>query len=396
MQDLRIATLSLAALLAAAACGSSREAGAAGATVTVPSGGPGGGVLTLSVDTCTPCHGDRSRSTAGADALVQLAPPRAPSGDPADPAIGAHLAHLTDGPLARAVACSSCHFVPSSPTGHRAPTVSFSGLAATSWPGAPAIAPSYAAGSCSATYCHGAFPNGAAANVPRWDGAPAQCGSCHAIPPTTVSQGGTHPDVEPANCARCHPGYTATTVDASLHVNGAVDTAFTCTSCHGDASRAGTDAGSPPVALAPAPPTDSRGASSGAAVGAHLRHLVAPIFSRPVNCEECHGVIPTSADHADGTVQVTFGALANTGGAAPTWNPATVTCASTYCHGSFTNGNGANPISWTTGSAACGTCHGFPPGGTHVNRLDCDSCHPPRVNGLPDSATHVNGVVDVH
>lgn len=395
MQGVRFATLSLAALAAAAGCGSSRDVGASGATVTVPAGGPGGGAVTLTVGACTSCHGDPGRSTAGADALVQLAPPRVPGGNPADPAIGAHLAHLTDGPLARAVACASCHIVPSSPGSHRAPAVYFSGLAATTWPGAPAIAPSYAAGSCSATYCHGAFPNGAAANAPSWSGAAPRCGSCHTIPPTMASQGGTHPDVEPAGCARCHPGYTAASVDPALHVNGKVDTGFTCSSCHGDASRPGTDAGSPPVALAAAPPTDSSGAQSSAAVGAHLRHLVAPLFSRPVNCEACHSV-PTSMDHADGTVQVVFGSLATAGGARPTWTPATVTCASTYCHGNFTNGNGANPISWTTGSAACGTCHGFPPLGTHVNRADCDSCHPARTSGLPDPATHLNGVVDLH
>jgi predicted CxxxxCH...CXXCH cytochrome family protein len=396
MQHVRIATLSLAALLAAAGCGSSRESGPAPATVTVPAGGPAGGAVTLVVDACTPCHGDPGRPTTGADALVQAAPPRAPGGDPADPVIGAHLAHLTDGPLARAVACASCHVVPASPASHGAQVVVFSGRATTGG-AAPTWTP--ATLTCSSTYCHGAFPGGAGANAVQWSGAAPQCGSCHLVPPTATSTGHVHPQY--TDCGACHPGYTSSSVATDTHVDGRIDVTLTCTSCHGDPARAGrTDAGTPPQALAPAPPKDSTGATSSAAVGAHLRHLVNPRFSRPVNCEECHfGAIPTSADHADGTVQVAFGPLSKTifptdtrAPFEPTWNGAS--CSTSYCHGNFKNGAGDNPISWATGSAACGTCHGFPPGGTHANIADCSLCHPPFLNGLPDPAFHLNGVVN--
>jgi predicted CxxxxCH...CXXCH cytochrome family protein len=392
MQHVRIATLSLAALLAAAGCGSSRESGPAPATVTVPAGGPAGGVVTLVVDACTPCHGDPGRPAAGADALVQAAPPRAPTGDPADPVIGAHLAHLTDGPLAGAVACASCHIVPAGPASHRAPTeeiVVFSGVATTGG-AAPTWAP--ATLTCSSTYCHGSFPGGSGANAVQWSGGPAQaqCGSCHGVPPTATSVG---PHPQNFDCGACHPGYTSSSPVLATHVDGTIQlVTLTCTTCHGDPARPGTDGASPPQALAPAPPKDATGATSSAAVGAHLRHLVNPLFSKPVNCEECHfAVIPTSMDHANGTVQVAFGPLATHGGAAPSWAPATLTCSSTYCHGSFTNGAAATPL-WT-GTAGCGTCHGFPPGGTHPNNTACGSCHP-LPGGLPDPARHVNGTID--
>lgn len=390
MQHARIATLSLAALFAVAGCGTSRESGPAPATVTVPAGGATGGSVTLVVGACTPCHGDPGRATAGADALVQAAPPRAPTGNPADPAIGAHLAHLTDGPLARAVACASCHIVPPGPGAHQAPTVFFSGLATTGG-AAPTWAP--ATVTCSSTYCHGAFPGGTGANAQQWSGAPVQCGSCHPIPPTTTRTGAAHPQND--NCGACHSGYTSTSVVVATHVDGTIQpVTLTCTSCHGDPARGGTDTATPPQALAPAPPKDSNGATSSPAVGAHLRHLVNPLFSRPVNCEECHfAVIPTSTDHSNGTVDVAFGPLATHGGAAPTWAPATITCSSTYCHGNFTNGAGANPVAWT-GTAPCGSCHGFPPGGTHPNNTNCGACHPPLSSGFPDATRHLNGVVD--
>jgi predicted CxxxxCH...CXXCH cytochrome family protein len=403
MQQVRIATLAFAAALVGAGCSSTREEGeaATAVTVTVPAGGSGGQV-TISVASCTSCHGDSARSAAGADPLVQIAPPRAPSGDPADPAIGAHQAHLVDNALSKAVACSSCHVVPASPAAHRGPVVTFSGLALSgAWSGAPA-APSFAGGSCSATYCHGAFPGGDAANAPQWTGAPAQCGSCHAIPPAVTASGSAHPQNQ--QCGACHAGYTSSTVAAATHVDGSLQiSTLSCTSCHGDAARPGTDSAG--QALAPAPPTDSTGATTSAAVGAHLRHLVSPLFSQPVACGECHGgAIPADAPanmaHADGVVQVAFGTLAATGGVAPAWAPATVTCSSTYCHGNFPGGAGANPIAWNAGSAAaaCGTCHGFPPAdAAHTPpNLTCDQCHPARTNGLPDAATHLNGVIDSH
>jgi predicted CxxxxCH...CXXCH cytochrome family protein len=403
MQNLRIATLAIAAVLVGAGCGSAKEAGGKTATVTIPGAGPGGADLTVTVAACTGCHGDLGRSTANADPLVQIAPPVAPSGNAADPAIGAHLAHLTDGPLAKALPCSSCHVVPASAGAHQQPVVVFSGLATTSLPGSPTTVPSFAGGSCSATYCHGRFPNGEAANAPAWTGAPAQCGSCHGVPPTPTAAGHYHP--QNPDCNACHAGYSATAVVAATHVDGAVQlVGLTCTTCHGDPNRAGNDAGTPPQALAPAPPLDSTG-QSGAAVGAHLIHLVSPAFSKPVNCEECHnGAIPTSMAHADGTVQVVFGPIAKTilpADFRPPFTPSFdgTSCSTSYCHGNFSNGAGANPIVWTsTGTAACGSCHGLPPTGTHpvVTGLACDVCHPmSAANPVnPDPTKHVNGVID--
>src|SRR6185369_8691525 len=87
--------------------------------------------------------------------------------------------------------------------------------------------------------------------------------------------------------------------------------------------------------------------------------------SKPVACSECH-VVPTSTSHSDGLATVTFGAMAAKNGA-PAWNTTALTCASTYCHGNFTNGNGtaATPAWTAAGALACNACHGVPPGGTH-------------------------------
>jgi hypothetical protein len=44
------------------------------------------------------------------------------------------------------------------------------------------------------------------------------CTSCHGAPPST----GEHrrDDHEERSCGDCHPGYTTTSADATLHVNG--------------------------------------------------------------------------------------------------------------------------------------------------------------------------------
>lgn len=58
-------------------------------------------------------------------------------------------------------------------------------------------------------------------------GAPLACGSCHAIPPPA-------PHAASMSCGSCHEGYSPTAVNAGLHQNGAVDVLpQSCTSCHG-------------------------------------------------------------------------------------------------------------------------------------------------------------------
>ncbi len=103
----------------------------------------------------------------------------------------------------------------------------------------------------------------------------------------------------------------------------------------------------------------------------------------------------------------------------PAYNPATLTCANVYCHGTwqlkksgslypemFTDsvmvGTLANDPVWTGGGALeapCGSCHGLPPTGHRQQALgECVNCHLGIVNGngqIVNHALHVNGKANV-
>lgn len=123
-----------------------------------------------------------------------------------------------------------------------------------------------------------------------------------------------------------------------------------CTSCHGDATSA-----APPNALGDLVSPTQRG------VGVHRAHLDGAKLGRPVACQECH-VVPSTTDapgHIDTPwpAEVTWGPVTRAGTSTPTWDPATLTCAGTWCHGADT------PV-WTAidgVASACGTCHALPP-----------------------------------
>ncbi|MEI6226755.1 MAG: CxxxxCH/CxxCH domain-containing protein, partial [Deltaproteobacteria bacterium] len=104
-----------------------------------------------------------------------------------DRAVGAHQLHLQDGALRPAIACSECHEVPSS-SSHSNGTVDLTfGTLATKG----GATPTWNGSSCSASYCHGGFTGGNAANAPVWTQARASaCGTCHGLPPAAP-----HPDV---------------------------------------------------------------------------------------------------------------------------------------------------------------------------------------------------------
>ncbi len=384
--------LAAAGLLALAACNAARN------------DAPGAGSAAATDDACTRCHGTSGSGNA--------APPRSVRGATAttDVGVGAHQAHLRDGPFRQAIACGECHVVPSrlDDPGHmdgaRA-TVTFGPLA-----GSGGVQPAWNGGAatCSNVYCHGAtLAGGSLPNrEPRWtqvDGTQAACGTCHGIPPPTSTG---HPAVSggTAACAACHPGTVKAdgTLDVAggLHINGVVDVAgasASCTACHGDSSRA--------AAIAPAPPRDTKGNTSTTAlgVGAHQAHLVAGPLGGPIACGECH-VVPGDTTHSAATTPppVTFGSLARTDGAAPSWNRTSATCASTYCHGGTLSGGTDTTPQWTKvdgTQAACGTCHGRPPStgrhGDHGGR-SCGDCHGGSyTQSAADPSRHVNGTVEI-
>ena len=418
MRQLTALCLVAAASLALGGCKSkprplqgAPDAGTPEVPIGDPGGGPGGPTAPIQISHCTPCHGTPGFTSAGADPLVSAAQPRALFGD-ADP--GLHRTHLLDGELRRAVECASCHLLPTVPSAHPAQQqgkVTFSRLATTSWTGAP-LAPTWdaTARTCAGTYCHGGFKNGANA-TPTWlAGEVATCGSCHGVNPTS-GPGGTHPTFSSTKtCGDCHgAGYTGSTVDLDLHMNGALDApGLGCSGCHGDETRtpvASATALDPTGAnlVKAAPPLDAGGGA--AATGAHLAHVnqgdaagPGPL-SNALACTTCHPV-PASIGHSDGNVDVAFSGLALTGGAAPAaYDFGTHGCASTYCHGSFPGGAGANPVLWTAaGKLGCASCHGVPPGPTsatvhHPPNLACGACHTGYTAAAVVVATHVDGVV---
>ncbi len=175
----------------------------------------------------------------------------------------------------------------------------------------------------------------------------------------------------------------------------------TCYKCHGTQANGNN-----------APPVDTNGdtAATDPQVGAHQAHLQATDnYSSPIACNECH-TVPTNVfdtGHIDSALpaELTFGTLATTNGATPSYTGGT--CSNTYCHdeANFKNAWGTGtPPTWNDTtyiqgtSADCSQCHGYPPGGGHpANATNCTSCHS-HVNstndGFTDPTLHVNGLVE--
>ena len=191
---------------------------------------------------CTVCHGDGLRVETVP--LNASAPPLDLGRQASSDQVGAHQAHLHDGPLARAMACAECHVVPTSMTHAQGgqQKVAFATAPGTI-AGNDGAAPGWTTASltCSSVYCHGSTIGGGSTPSPTWTGGPAavgiggatvtaRCGTCHGFPPPAphTQQGVVGPFASAAECAACHPG----TVDAvsggilvsqGLHVNGSVE-----------------------------------------------------------------------------------------------------------------------------------------------------------------------------
>ena len=186
-------------------------------------------------------------------------------------------------------------------------------------------------------------------------------------------------------------------MNVATHVNGKLDVVgLSCTSCHGDPGR-------PKNAAAPPLGTHGETATTERAVGAHQAHLDGAALGTPIACDACH-TVPTALGHANGTVDLTFGALATADGTfTAAFNGAT--CA-TYCHGATLGAGGSNTAPrWTGGSgeAACGSCHAVPPPSPHPSvgsdLSGCSACHPQTMSGgalIPASAggKHLDGLVE--
>jgi predicted CxxxxCH...CXXCH cytochrome family protein len=139
---------------------------------------------------CTFCHGGTDNQTG--------APPESVAGQTATTVrgVGAHTAHLgASSNLAKPVACSECHAVPTDAlsAGHMdgSAALTFGALAK-----AKGANPSFdtVTGACASVYCHGSqlASGGGTLTAPVWtkvDGTQDACGTCHVLPPDAAYGG---------------------------------------------------------------------------------------------------------------------------------------------------------------------------------------------------------------
>jgi len=165
----------------------------------------------------------------------------------------------------------------------------------------------------------------------------------------------------------------------------------------------------------PAPPPDTTGqtATDAPGVGAHQAHLGASSWRGPIACRECHliprmaGPDPCVPTHYNGGSDLDWGPLARFG----YYDPGALSCSGTYCHGGTLLpdpvGESTNRVpEWVVvdgSQAACGeACHALPPGETHSEDSDCESCHgeviasfnadDPAASVWADADLHIDGI----
>jgi predicted CxxxxCH...CXXCH cytochrome family protein len=337
-----------------------------------------------------------------------VAPPAGSQGEQSatQVAVGAHLAHIQGGAFAREFLCSECHGALPTNIDHvtGAASVDWGALAQTSntspTPATGAVTADWEASPTCTNYCHGATRVGGTHTTPSWTGgaAEATCGTCHSAPPPYSAAGGWH--VQNTGCGRCHDGYSLTVpfTDAAkaTHIDGTVETpTLDCTTCHSQADATWMD---------------TNGSTTGNRAGAHGAHVAGARFRQTaLACTECHPDQSGLMRHANGQVDVSWGALAQMVATTPTpAGPITtgsaVSCTN-YCHGAALPGAAARGVTYWIGTIAtttCTACHGAPPTGTkHVDgfheTFPCASCHASVMTADPanktflDKSLHMNG-----
>ena len=221
---------------------------------------------------------------------------------------------------------------------------------------------------------------------------------------------------EMRTCKKCHgQQYDGGTSNVSCNqCHTAIGGVENCATCHGSSN--------------PAPPRDlgTNTSKSARGVGAHQIHYLGdPLSGVTMRCQECHAVPGGiyDAGHIDTTpnAEVLLNSpLARTVTNEPTtqnyssslplftpnpsYGAATITCASTYCHGNFKNGNtGFAPVRNDGSGAqmACGTCHGDLAKPTAFERalpkaIGQGGTHPPVTNPVTPCATCHVGIIDAN
>jgi hypothetical protein len=230
-----------------------------------------------------------------------------------------------------------------------------------------------AAGACNSTLCHGA-------NSQTWTTTNvgiSTCVKCHGVANATTAQFAANPDL-------AAPGY----VSVSAPVGTGVNTAGVVG-------------------------TITNGVSADPKVGAHNAHLNTNsnggYKGADLACTECHNVANIGdAGHMNGSTTFSWGALATTSGASPTYNAVANTCATNYCHGAMfpVGAIGTDPTpTWTDGtylsnaasvmnSVDCNKCHASPPTEAAHPVVTfgpgaCNACHGHNGSG----PTHIDGIL---
>lgn len=225
-------------------------------------------------------------------------------------------------------------------------------------------------------------------------------------------------------CRQCHGGnYNGGLVEVScLKCHNEPAGPENCATCHGSDNN-------------PAPPDDIDGNENSERVGSHQVHLNGGNLGKSVSCASCH-IVPAklyTEGHVDSDLpaEVTMTgylpSLATNDPSAELYNPGlplfapdpeydfgNKTCANTYCHGYFKNGNLDNSPGWNDpDAAACGTCHGNPtaatlfekalPGGAHPQiqppptGLNCSFCHGGTIDDQMkiNPSKHIDGKLNI-
>ncbi|OGU09411.1 MAG: hypothetical protein A2075_00470 [Geobacteraceae bacterium GWC2_58_44] len=339
------------------------------------------------------------------------------------------------------VKCHPDHLAEAKPFGHaneagRAITLSF---------GSPVPGGSFAAGSCSALYCHS---NGQGVAYPvSWGGTlPADCSGCHGNKTSGTLSGrhAEHVNNDTAlgtsyGCAECHADTVSddlTVSNRANHVDGLMNYSGdragsfgsgTCSSvyCHSDGRGTmktlaagswssgaamdckgchGSDAAPAFASVAGEPDYANAGADQPRA-NSHQKHV-----NSAATCRDCHASvtddglsIKAGAPHIDRVIDTVAGP-------GTTFQWAGTTCSNASCH----SGNGivANvlPAKWGA-TLGCDGCHGMASSGSlsgqhasHVNNLaglgtnyGCVECHAPTVTNdvsIATPARHLNLMMD--
>ena len=242
-----------------------------------------------------------------------------------------------------------------------------------------------------------------------------------------------------ASCTTCHAqsfqggtsGVSCSSSGCHVDASGTPKSPQACNTCHGKFNAPAGDL----VSYAPPRNIDGDTATTAHGVGAHQKHLLTGTNGKTVKCQECH-TVPSSvfaAGHLDtpGPAEVVFNdtlARLVTGNGtfapSPSYDPASLRCNSTFCHGNWHARKASTPVQfqyafadsvimganasprWTGGSteASCGSCHGLPPtghigaGALDVTTCGNSGCHPGVVDdagNILDKTKHINGKIDV-